>query len=43
MFGLGGKSSSDICSKSNIMIRNNIANIKTENIENCNDSYDIGI
>lgn len=43
MFGLGGKSSSDICSKSNIMIRNNISNIKTENIENCDDSYDIGI
>jgi DNA-directed RNA polymerase II subunit RPB1 len=43
MFGLGSSSSKDICSKSNIMIRNNIANIQSENIAICDDSYDIGI
>ena len=41
MFGLGG-TTKDICSKSTIMIRNNIANIHSENTAICDDSYDIG-
>jgi DNA-directed RNA polymerase II subunit RPB1 len=42
MFGLGS-TVKDECSKSSIMIRNNIENIQSENIAVCNDSYDIGI
>ena len=42
MFGLGS-TAKDTCSKSSIMIRNNIANIQSENIAICDDSYDIGI
>jgi len=42
MFGLGA-GAKDACSKSSIMIRNNIANIQSENIAICNDGYDIGI
>jgi len=42
MFGVGS-TVKDACSKSSIMIRNNIANIQSENIAICNDSYDIGI
>ena len=42
MFGLGN-ARKDVCAKSNIMIRNNIANIQPENIAICNDNYDIGI
>jgi DNA-directed RNA polymerase beta' subunit len=42
MFGLGS-TVKDECSKSSIMIRNNIENIQSENIAICNDSYDIGI
>ena len=43
MFGLGDGVSKDICSKSAIMIRNNIANIQSDNTSICNDGYDIGI
>jgi DNA-directed RNA polymerase beta' subunit len=43
MFGLGGTTTKDMCSKSSIMIHNNIANIHSENIALCNDEYDIGI
>ena len=43
MFGLGEGVSKDICSKSAIMIRNNIANIESDNRSICNDGYDIGI
>jgi DNA-directed RNA polymerase II subunit RPB1 len=45
MFGLGAGSglTKDLCAKSTIMIRNNISNIQNENIQICNDEYDIGI
>ena len=34
---------SDLCSKNQIEIRNNIVNIKkSENLDVCNDDYDIG-
>jgi DNA-directed RNA polymerase II subunit RPB1 len=42
MFGLGA-AIKDVCAKSSIMIRNNIANIQSENIAICDDKYDIGI
>jgi DNA-directed RNA polymerase II subunit RPB1 len=43
MFGLGAQKGTDTCSKNAIMIRNNVANIQSENIAICNDGYDIGI
>ena len=42
LFGLKD-ANSDECSTNNILIRNNIAAIQTENIGICDDTYDIGI